>query len=118
MSFRRSILFVLAMLLATAPLLTCLPTPAMTDAEMACCKRMAGNCDMGAGNHSCCKTTVSVTQSMAAVAQRQQAHLLPLVVAVQALVTDLKIDSASETVRVTPSPIPISPPGYQSILRI
>jgi hypothetical protein len=90
----------------------------MTDAEMACCKKMAGNCDMGAGNHSCCKTTVNVSQSMAALAQRQQAHILPLVVAVPILLTDFKVDFASEDVRVTPSPIPISPPGSPSILRI
>jgi len=32
-TFRRPHIFALAMLLATAPLLTCLPTPAMTDAD-------------------------------------------------------------------------------------
>jgi hypothetical protein len=90
----------------------------MTDAEMACCKKMAGNCDMGVGNHSCCKTTVSVSQSMVVLAQRQQAHVPHVLVAVPILFSDVKVDFANEDVRVTPSRIPISPPGSQSILRI
>ena len=106
------------MLLATAPLLTCLPSPAMTDSEMACCKKMAGDCDMGVGNHSCCKTTVSVSQSMVVLAQRHQAHVPHVLVAVPILLTDVKVDFASEDVRAKPFPIPISPPGSQSILRI
>lgn len=90
----------------------------MTDAEMACCKKMAGDCDMGVGNHSCCKTTVSVSKSMVVLAQRQQDHVPPVLVAVPILFTDVKVDFTSEDVRVTPSPTPISPPGSQSILRI
>jgi len=117
-SFRRPILFMLAMLLATASLLTCLPTPAMTDAEMACCKKMAGNCDMDAGNHSCCKTTVSVTQSVAMIVQHQQVHVSPVPVNVSTLFTNSNADIAFDSIRVTPSPIPISPPGLQTILRI
>ena len=117
MSFRRPILFVLMMLLATAPLLNCLPSPSMTDAEMACCKKMAGNCDMGTGNHSCCKTTVSTPQ-LAAIAHNPQAHQLDTLVALQFLLKNADASITSETVRVVPSPIPISPPGSQSILRI
>jgi len=30
----------------------------MTQAEMACCKKMAGDCRMGMGQHPCCKTKV------------------------------------------------------------
>jgi hypothetical protein len=117
-NFRRSILFVLAMLLAAAPLLTCLPTPAMTDAEMACCKRMAGNCDMGAGNHSCCKTTMNAHQLALAISQNPRAQLSEAPVAVPILFTDAGADVAREAVLVTPFPIPTSPPGSQSILRI
>jgi hypothetical protein len=90
----------------------------MTDAEMACCEKMAGNCDMGVGNHSCCKTTVSVSQSMAALAQHQKAHVPPVLVAVAILLTGVRADFASEDVASKPSPIPISPPGSQSILKI
>jgi hypothetical protein len=118
MNYRRPIVLVLAMLLATAPLLTCLPSPTMTNAEMACCKKMVGNCDMGAGNHSCCKTTVSVSQLVAAISENPQVRLPDSLVAIPILHTDVKVDFASEDVWVTPSPIPISPPGSQSILRI
>jgi hypothetical protein len=37
---------------------SCVTHPAMTDAEMACCQKMAGDCDMGSGNHSCCRDTM------------------------------------------------------------
>ena len=117
MTFRRLILFALALLLATVPLLSCLPTPAMTDAEMACCKKMAGNCEMGTGNHSCCKTTLSTPQ-IAAIAQSPQAHQPDGLVAVPIIFVDAQSRLTGEVVLVVPSPIPISPPGSQSILRI
>jgi hypothetical protein len=116
-SFRRPILCLLAMFLATAPLLACLPTPSMTDAEMACCKKMAGNCDMGTGNHSCCKTTVSTPQ-LAAIAHNPQVHQPDSLVAVPPIFADAEASLTSEVVRAVPSPVPISPPGSQSILRI
>jgi hypothetical protein len=54
------ITFVLAALIwVGVPVLACVPTAAMTDAEMACCKKMGGDCDMGVGNHSCCKYTMN-----------------------------------------------------------
>ncbi len=118
MSLRRPILFVLTVLLATAPLLTCLPTPAMTDAEMACCKKMADNCDMGAGNHSCCKTTTNGPQLVAATAGNAQINLSDYLVAVPFLLAGVKVGLASEDVWIVPSAISISPPGSQSILRI
>jgi hypothetical protein len=116
-SFRRPILFVLAMLFAAAPLLTCLPAPSTTDAEMACCKKMAGNCDMGTGNHSCRKTAVSAPQ-LATIAQNPQTHQPDALVPALNLFTDADAIVTSEVVRVTPSAIPISPPGSQSVLRI
>jgi hypothetical protein len=116
-SFRRPILFALIMLLSTAPLLTCVPVPSMTDAEMACCKKMAGNCDMGTGNHSCCKTTVSTPQ-LVAISHSPQVHQPNALVAVPTKVADTDAGVTSEIVRLVPYPIPISPPGSQSILRI
>ena len=117
MSYRRPILFALAILLATVPLLSCLPTPSMTDAEMACCQKMAGNCDMGTGNHSCCKTTVSTPQ-LVAIAHSPQNHQNHALVAVPIIFTDADIALTSRVVLVVPFAIPISPPGSQSILRI
>jgi hypothetical protein len=114
---RRLPIVALAMLIATAPLLACLPTPSMTDAEMACCKKMAGNCDMGTGSHSCCKTTVSTPQ-LTAISQNSQVHQPDGLVAVPTIFADADTGLTSEVVRVVPSPIPISPPALQSILRI
>src|SRR5215813_14048411 len=58
-SFRSVIGFFLAWLLAATPSLACLPNSLMTPNEMECCKKMAGNCEMGGGNHKCCGTTVN-----------------------------------------------------------
>jgi hypothetical protein len=103
------------MLPAAAPLL---PTPSITDAEMACCRKMAGNCDMGSGNHSCCKTTMNDSQLAIAIAQNPHVQLQDSLIAVPILLTAVKIDFAREYVRATASPIPISPPGSQPILKI
>jgi len=89
----------------------------MTDAEMACCEKMAGHCDMGTGNHSCCKTTVSTPQ-LAAIAHNPQGHQPVGLFAGSTIFTDADIAPTSEVVLVVPSLIPISPPGSQSILRI
>jgi hypothetical protein len=72
---RRSISLLIAFLWLAAPVLACVPTAAMTDAEMACCKKMAGNCDMGTGNHSCCQNTMNRAPSVAAIAQSPQIDL-------------------------------------------
>ena len=90
----------------------------MTDAEMACCKKMAGNCDMGSGNHSCCKTTASVAQLVAMIAQHQPVHVPPVLVTVSTLFTDSNPAVAINRIPFKLSLIPISPPGLQSILRI
>ena len=58
---------------------TCRLKPAaMTDAEMACCKKMAGECDMGSGNHSCCQHTISATPTVATAVRSSQPDLLAL----------------------------------------
>jgi hypothetical protein len=108
----------LALLWASAPLLACLPSAAMTDAEMACCKKMAGNCEMGAGNHSCCKTTLNTSQIVAAAAQNPQVALPSIMAAALSSFNISIADVASEGVHVAQSSVPISPPGLQSILRI
>jgi hypothetical protein len=115
---RRSILLLLAFLWASAPVLACLRSAAMTDAEMACCKKMVGNCEMGAGNHSCCNTTVNTSQAVTVTVQNPQVQL-PFVVAGVLLPFHISTaDVARDGVRIGHSVIPISPPGSQSILRI
>lgn len=119
---RRHLLLLFALLLAGAPLLACLPTASMTDAEMECCKKMAGNCDMGGGvtgtgDHSCCKNTISVSHSTAAVIQRQ-AQTAPLAIAVSVFVHYAGARTSCELVRYNLPSISISPPGSLAILRI
>jgi hypothetical protein len=39
----------------------------MTQAEMDCCKKMAGDCQKSAAQHPCCKTAVNRTPTVAKV---------------------------------------------------
>jgi hypothetical protein len=117
MMLRRLPILALIVLLATAPILACLPTPSMTSDEMACCKKMAGNCDMGTGNHSCCKTTVTTPQ-LAAISHNTQLHQPDALVQLSTILASDDAGLKTEIVHAVPFPIPISPPGSQSILRI
>ena len=68
MTCRRIIASVLAFFWLAVPLLACLPNSSMTAEEMECCKKMAGNCDMGGGgNHKCCDTAVNHSAPEAAL---------------------------------------------------
>lgn len=69
---RRIIFVVAAVIWVAAPVLACVPKAAMTDAEMACCQKMGGECDMGAGNHACCKESMHRAPGVAVVAQNLQ----------------------------------------------
>jgi hypothetical protein len=66
---RRIFASLLAFFWLSAPLLACLPNSSMTPAEMDCCKKMAGNCDMGGGNHRCCDAAVNHSAPEAALLQ-------------------------------------------------
>ncbi|MBS1839425.1 MAG: hypothetical protein JSS69_12845 [Acidobacteria bacterium] len=114
---RRSLILGLVMLLATAPLLACLPTRGMSEAEMACCKKMAGNCDMGTGNHGCCKTTVSTPQ-LTAITHNVPIHQQDALVTLSPVLTNDDTGLTGEIVRVVSFSFPISPPGSSTILRI
>jgi hypothetical protein len=59
--------------LIASPLFACLPNSSMTPAEMECCKKMAGHCDMGGGNHKCCDTTVNRPAPSAMLAHNSSA---------------------------------------------
>jgi hypothetical protein len=64
---RSLVVFALLVLWTAIPALACLPTQSMTQAEMDCCKKMAGDCQKGAAQHPCCKTTVNRTPTVAKV---------------------------------------------------
>jgi hypothetical protein len=63
----------IAVWLAT-PAIACLPDSHMTHAEMACCKKMAGDCHMGEKHHPCCKPERTLTTPAATVQQVVQVH--------------------------------------------
>jgi hypothetical protein len=104
----------------TVPALACLPTPQMTDAEMACCKKMAGDCEMGTAQHPCCKTTTRdnapyLSNSHSAISAPTQATT-----AVLPVIEIIGLPDASSQF-VTPSDAhapPESPPALTSILRV
>jgi len=90
----------------------------MTAAEMECCKKMAGNCDMGGGNHKCCDVTVNHGAPVAAIAHSSGLHAL----AVPMILADARIELApprlverivSSIVQASPSP-----PGSTTVLRL
>jgi hypothetical protein len=100
------------------PALACLPNSQMTAAEMACCKKMAGDCQMGSGQHPCCKTIANRPQQVAATQPISQ--ILPSVAVVAEVATDpvpSTLTAAAET-HVGLGLPPPAPPGLHSILRI
>ncbi len=101
-----------------SPALACLPNAQMTAAEMACCKKMAGDCHMGMGQHPCCKT-VSIAPSPVALVQSAGAHVHPSF-AVAPLTATFEVVSVStgESAQVYLGLPPPAPPGPNSILRI
>ena len=109
--------FVLVFTWTAIPALACLPNATMTRAEMACCKKMAGDCHMGTGQHPCCKTKVEPVTAQAPHRATVQIH--PYIVAALLDMTPLlepTIDRAgSSELRGLPPP---APPGLNSVLRI
>jgi hypothetical protein len=99
------------------PALACLPTHDMSKAEMACCKKMAGNCRMSASQHPCCKTAKSRVEPDAKierVASQVQLYLAPTFIEAP-FQPDATQDRVSTSKLGLPPP---APPGLNSILRI
>jgi hypothetical protein len=89
----------------------------MTDAEMACCKKMAGDCHMGSGQHPCCKSVSSAPTPVASIQPISQVH--PDFVALAATLP-VRVPSVSEaeSEQIGLGLPPPTPPGKNSILRI
>ena len=118
MIVRRFILVVAAVIWVAAPVLACLPNAAMTDAEMACCQKMGGDCDMGVGNHACCKDSMQRAPGAAVVAQPLQVDVPLVAIAAVADVYDetfTEYDGGDFLVHVG---LPGLPLELNSILRI
>jgi len=79
----------------------------MTAEEMECCKKMAGNCDMGGGNHKCCGTAVKNFASEVALLHNSTFDLqITFAVApiLQPVVLEPQVLQGSFTTFVSPSP--------------
>jgi hypothetical protein len=89
----------------------------MTKAEMACCKKMAGECHMAAGKHPCCKTISTEPSPVVSVQPTAQFHPTVAVISLQAPVTlnPAVEDKSARSYLGLPPP---APPGLNSILRI
>jgi hypothetical protein len=115
---RSTLAFVLIFIWTAIPALACLPSSSMTQAEMACCKKMAGDCHMGAGQHPCCKTKVEQTTPVATL-DRTSTQILPYFLATVVDVSILPepmLDRAdSSELRGLPPP---APPGLNPVLRL
>ena len=115
---RRIILVVAAVIWVAAPVLACVPNAAMTDAEMACCQKMGGDCDMGVGNHACCKDSMHRAPGVAVVAQSLQMDVqLVATAAVGDISAEIftEYDGGEFLVHVGPLGLPLE---LNSILRI
>ena len=89
----------------------------MTHSEMECCKKMAGDCHMGSGQHPCCKTISNAPTPVASLQPISQVHpsfaFMAEIVIVQA---QSVLERESEQIHFgLPPP---APPGRNLILRI
>ena len=91
----------------------------MSEPEMACCKKMAGKCEMGTGQHSCCDQTVhSQDAARAILTQTFQLQNAAAFSAVNIAAAELPLRTRFEEVRCNDGSPPESPPGNINILRI
>jgi hypothetical protein len=115
--FRHIVALGLLCLWIGTPALACLPNPSMSPSEMECCKKMAGDCHMGTGQHPCCKTVSSAPASVASVQRISRVHpdLAVITATVDLLISSI-VQAPSEQTRLgLPPPGPL---GRNSILRI
>ena len=108
---------VLIILWIASPVLACLPNALMTAAEMECCKKMAGDCHMGMGQHPCCKTVSTAPSPDASVQARSHFHPGFAVTALSTTSEVLPV-STGESAQVHLGLPPPTPPRPNSILRI
>lgn len=108
----------IALLVGASPLFACLPDSAMTQAEMECCKKMAGNCDMGGGKHKCCDMTVRHSTPATAIAKSSSHHDLTLSVVSRLGESIAFLPQIVERIQSASIQTSSSPPGPPTVLRI
>jgi hypothetical protein len=116
--FRSMLVFVLVLAWTAIPALACLPNATMTQAEMSCCQKMAGDCHMGAGHHPCCKTKVDRATPVATL-DRTASQIHP---SIAARLLDVTLPPQQAFARAGTGELhglpPPAPPGLNSVLRI
>jgi len=117
---RPIVVLALLALWTAVPVLACLPTHQMTQAEMACCKKMAGDCQMGSAQHPCCKTAPTVNAPVAIIATIEPISQPHPIVAVVSFFpsTQFEPNAEGEVAWAYLGLPPPAPPGPNSILRI
>ena len=116
--FRRTIALVVALLAMGAPLLACFPNSSMTPAEMECCKKMAGNCDMGGGNHKCCDVSINHSVPSAAIVESSNHHKVDVPAIAVAAETRPTLSQTVQRITCLIVPASTSPPGSPAVLRL
>jgi hypothetical protein len=115
---RSMLVLVLVFAWTVNPALACLPTATMTRAEMACCKKMAGDCQMGSGRHSCCKTKAEQATPVALLTSTST-QVRPQVIATLLNVALLPQPTTySADIAEVRGLSPPAPPGLNPVLRI
>lgn len=115
---RSMCVFALVFVWTAIPALACLPNGTMTQEEMACCKKMAGDCHMAAEHHPCCKTKVERTTPVATL-DRTAAQIQPSVAGTPLGMTVLAEPTLDRAGRSEPRGLPPpEPPGLNPVLRI
>ena len=120
MQLRNLVCLGMALLVLSVPLLACaLPGQTMNAAERDCCLHMADQCDssqMGV-SHSCCN---KLPQTAASVLQVTNKYAPVTLVCAVHIASGLQSNDATMVAVVLPTviPLPESPPGQISVLRI
>jgi hypothetical protein len=109
----------MTLLVLSAPLLACaLPGQEMNAAEQDCCIHMADQCDISqmAESHSCCQKSPQVGADSLQVTSKYASVSLDLAVQIT---VDLQPNATTlDTAASLVVPLPESPPGQTSVLRI
>jgi hypothetical protein len=116
---RKSVCLGVAVLVMFAPILACaLPGQQMSQEEQTCCLHMADQCDSSqmAESHSCCQKSPQIGAHSLQVTSKYAP--VPLDHAVQIIVDSQPKAVATETAASLVIPLPESPPGHTSVLRI
>jgi hypothetical protein len=104
---------------ALNPLLACtFSARQMTMEEMACCKKMAGDCSMAAGRHPCCKTTIESNRVPIGAAGKVVRVQPPNAASFDLAAMQPMIPVVADLVAPSEGLSPPAPPGRISILRI